>query len=70
MDSFISPAKQPPPYAPLVPACLARGISRTVAFDMVRRGLLDSFCIGRRRYVYMASLDSLPERLAALQEVG
>lgn len=70
MDSLNSPPEQQPPYALLVPACLARGISRTVAFDMVRKGLLDSFCIGRRRYVYMASLDSLPARLAALQEAG
>lgn len=54
-----------PTYAPLVPACGEYGISRTVAFDLARKGLLDTFTIGARRYVRLESLRTLPERLAA-----
>lgn len=52
-------------YGPLVSTCAAYGISRSVAFAMARNDMLRTFCIGRRRYVYIASLDSLPERLEA-----
>jgi len=54
-----------PAFAPLVPACAAHGISRTVAFELSAAGLLDTFLIGKRRYVYMDSLRTLPERLKA-----
>jgi len=54
-----------PTYRPLVPACAAYGISRSVAFDLARKGLLDTFTIGTRRYVRLDSLRTLPERLAA-----
>lgn len=53
-----------PLYRPLVEACADHGISRTVAFDLARRGLLRTFTIGVRRYVYLDSLKALPERLA------
>lgn len=54
-----------PTYRPLVPACAEYGISRSVAFDLARKGLLDTFTIGTRRYVRLDSLRTLPERLAA-----
>jgi len=54
-----------PAYRPLVEACGEHGISRTVAFDLARKGLLDTFSIGKRRYVRLESLRTLPERLAA-----
>lgn len=54
-----------PTYRPLVTACADHGISRTVAFDLARSGLLDTFTIGTRRYVRLDSLRTLPERLAA-----
>lgn len=54
-----------PTYLPLVTACASHGVSRTVAFELARRGLLDTFLIGKRRYVYVNSLKSLPERLAS-----
>lgn len=54
-----------PTFLPLVEACKAYGISRSVAFKLVKNKLLDSFTIGMRRYVYVESLDSLPERLAS-----
>jgi hypothetical protein len=52
-------------FRPLVPACTERGIGKTTAFDLVKRGLLDTVTIGRKRYVYVASLDALPEKLKA-----
>ncbi len=54
-----------PAYRPLVTACADHGISRTVAFDLARNGLLQTFTIGTRRYVLLESLHTLPERLAA-----
>lgn len=56
-----------PTYRPLVTACAEYGISRTVAFELARKGLLRTFTIGARRYVYLESLRTLPDRLA--QEV-
>jgi len=53
-----------PTYRPLVTACKEHGISRSVAFELVRDGKLQTFTIGTRRYVYLDSLRSLPERLA------
>lgn len=53
-----------PDYRPLVTACADHGISRTVAFDLARNGLLQTFTIGTRRYVLLESLRTLPERIA------
>jgi hypothetical protein len=52
-----------PAYRPLVEACADHGISRTVAFELSDRKLLDTFKIGTRRYVYLESLRTLPQRL-------
>ncbi|GAB3507840.1 hypothetical protein [Pseudoxanthomonas daejeonensis] len=52
------------PFASFVDACRARGISRSVAFQLAKNGLLETFTIGRRRYVFIDSLDSLGERLS------
>lgn len=54
-----------PAFRPLVEACIDHGISRTVAFELARKGLLKTFTIGTRRYVWLESLRTLPERLAA-----
>lgn len=53
-----------PAYGPMVESCSRHGISRTVAFELARKGLLDTFTIGTRRYVMLASLHDLPKRLA------
>ena len=53
-----------PTYRPLVPACAEHGISRSVAFELARKGLIRTFRLGARRYVYLDSLRTLPERLA------
>ena len=54
-----------PAYRPLVEACGEHGISRTVAFELARTGQLQTFTIGKRRYVLLESLRTLPQRLAA-----
>lgn len=53
-----------PTFKPLVTACQEHGICRSVAFELSRTGMLETFTIGTRRYVYLDSLRSLPERLA------
>jgi len=50
-------------FGPLVPECKRRGIAKTKAFELASRGLLDTFMIGRKRFVRIASLESLPDRL-------
>jgi hypothetical protein len=52
-------------FGPLVETCKAYGISRTVAFELARKGMLKTFTIGVRRYVHLESLHTLPDRLAA-----
>ena len=57
--------KSVPNYAPLVIACKSFGIGRTVAFELAKKNLVKHFTIGSKRYVYIESLNNLPERLAA-----
>jgi hypothetical protein len=52
-----------PTYGPLVESAKRFGICRSVAFGLASKGLLDVFRIGTRRYVYLESLRTLPERL-------
>jgi hypothetical protein len=59
--------RKTPTYAELVKECERWDICRTKAFDYARRGLIDTFVMGRKRYVVIASLESLPERLRAAQ---
>lgn len=58
------------PFASLVPSCRARGIGKTTAHRLAREGLVETFVIGRRRYVLLASLDGLPSRLAEMANEG
>lgn len=53
-----------PAYVPFIPACREHGISKTVAYELANAGLLETFTIGRARYVLTESLRTLPERLA------
>lgn len=53
----------PRPFEAMVPACAKRGIGRTVAFDLQRKGLIETFHIGSKSYVFIDSLDTLHERL-------
>lgn len=60
--SSIEPVR--PTYGPLVQSCAAYGINRTRAYEYAKDGLIDTFTMGVKRYVYFASLDTLPERIA------
>ena len=53
-----------PEYGEFVSTCAAFGIRRSAAFTLANDGLLDTFSIGRKRFVYVESLRSLPQRLA------
>ena len=58
---------QPAHFGPLVECCAAYGISRTISFELARKGLLETFSIGTRRYVLLDSLWTLPEKMRTLQ---
>lgn len=60
-------SKPAPLFRPFVETCREHGISRTVAYELANAGVLDTFCIGRARYVMVESLRSLPERLAQVK---
>jgi hypothetical protein len=51
----------------LVSECAKHDIGRTTAYELINDGLLETFTIGRKRYVYLDSLASLPQRLAERQ---
>lgn len=55
-----------PTYGPLIDVCHAFGISRSVAYELVADGMLETFKLNARRYVYIESVRSLPDRLPAL----
>ncbi|MCI4566386.1 hypothetical protein [Lysobacter sp. CFH 32150] len=54
-----------PSYAPLVPACARFGIGRTIAFKLAREGTIETFRIGARTFVTLASLEQLPRLMKA-----
>lgn len=60
-------SKVKPTYAEMVPECERWDICRTKAFEYARHGLIETFVMGRKRYVVIASLESLPARLRAMQ---
>lgn len=47
-----------------VPQMKARGIPKTTAYEILKKGLIETTLIGRRRYVKLASLDSLLDRIS------
>jgi hypothetical protein len=57
------PTQFEPTYGLLTEVCLAFGIARTQAFAYARSGELDTFYMNGRRYVYLDSVKSLPERI-------
>lgn len=52
-------------FAPMIKAGEDRGITRTNMYEMARRNMIETFKIGRTRYVMLDSLRSLPERADA-----
>jgi hypothetical protein len=59
----MSAGATPRPFAGLVQECARRDIGRTTAFDLANKGLIETFKIGGRRFVYLDSLDTLPGRI-------
>lgn len=59
-----------PDYAPLVKACKAFGIGKTKAFELASEGKIRTFLLGCRRFVYMDSLRSLPQRTGTSERGG
>ncbi|MEH6420969.1 hypothetical protein [Pseudomonas sp. CGJS7] len=53
-----------PTFSALVPTCKAHGIGKTLAYQLASEGALDTFLLHGKRMVYLASLESLPRRLA------
>ena len=58
-----------PAFGPLVEECAKHGISRSVAYELVASGHLETFKIGAKRYVLVDSLRALPGKLVG-QEGG
>jgi hypothetical protein len=50
-------------FRPFIPECTKVGIGRSKAYELANAGLLETISIGRRRFVYLDSLYSLPTRL-------
>lgn len=57
-----------PTYGPFVETCEKFGIKRTWAYELADEGLIETFKIKNRRFVYIESLQSLPLRAAQQQE--
>ncbi|MDE1894079.1 MAG: hypothetical protein KGM96_15430 [Acidobacteriota bacterium] len=60
-------AANEPAFLPFVETCQEHGISRTAAYRLADRGLIETFTLGRRRYVVMESLRSLPDRMRDME---
>lgn len=52
------------PFRGFVSECSKHDIGRTMAYELANSGLLETFTIGRKRFVYLDSLATLPQRLA------
>ena len=55
-------------YRPFVQEVTRRGIGKTKAYELAKAGLIETFLIGRVRFVYLDSLATLPQRMAAQQD--
>ena len=53
-------------FGGLVEVCSAFHIGRTAAFQLAREGLLETFLLGRRRMVVVASVEALPAHFGTL----
>lgn len=51
-------------FRPFIPECTKRGIGKTKAYELANDGLVETFTLGTKRYVYLDSLLTLPQRLA------
>lgn len=54
---------KPRAYGRFAEETAKRGIRRTLSYQLREAGLLDIFHIGRAAFVFLDSLDALPERM-------
>lgn len=59
-----------PAFAPFIPTARKWGLGRSKAIELANAGLLETFLIGRRRFIYLRSLRELPKRLAESAKDG
>jgi len=52
-------------FRPFIPECAKVGIGRSKAYELAGAGLLETVMIGRRRFIFLDSLYTLPQRLSA-----
>lgn len=57
-------------FGPFIPECTKRGVGKTSAYALAKSGDLETFTIGTKRYVYLDSLLTLPQRLAERRKAG
>src|SRR3546814_7971195 len=56
-------------FRPFIPECAKRGIGKTKAYELDDAGLLETFTIGTKRYVYLDSLLRSEEHTSDLQSL-
>lgn len=57
-------------FRPFIPECTRRGIGKTVAYELANAGILETFTVGKKRFILLASLDTLPDRLAKREKAA
>lgn len=55
-------------FRPFIPECAKVGIGRSKAYELANAGLLETVAIGNRRFVYLDSLYSLPQRVGRVRQ--
>lgn len=60
----------PRSYGGLVREAAKRDIGKTKAFEFAKEGLLETFKLGNRKYVYIDSIDTLPQRIAEREKAA
>ena len=50
-------------FRPFISECAEKGVKKTTAYALANAGLLETFTIGTKRYIYLDSLLSLPRRI-------
>lgn len=50
-------------FRPFVEECARVGLGRSKSYQLAAEGLIETVLIGRRRFVYLDSLYSLPQRI-------
>ncbi len=57
-------------FRPFVAECTKVGIGRSKAYELASDGLLETVTIGKKRFVYLDSLYSLPARIGVASGRG